>query len=42
MNQMLAELCHQPVEKIAHDTERDYYMSAQEAKEYRLIDEILS
>ena len=42
MNQMLAELCHQSVEKIAHDTERDYYMSAQEAKEYRLIDEILS
>ena len=42
MNQMLAELCHQQNKKIAHDTERDYYMSAQEAKEYRLIDEILS
>lgn len=42
MNQLLAELCHQPIEKIAHDTERDYYMSSQEALEYHIIDEILS
>ena len=42
MNNMLAKLCNQPVEKIAHDTERDYYMSAIEAKEYHIIDEILS
>ena len=42
MNSMLAKLCNQPVEKIAHDTERDYYMSAIEAKEYHIVDEILS
>ena len=42
MNELLAELCKQPKEKIAHDTERDYYMSAKEALEYHIIDEILS
>lgn len=42
MNQLLSELCHQPKEKIAHDTERDYYMSAKEALDYHIIDEILS
>ena len=42
MNELLAELCHRPQEKIAHDTERDYYMSAKEALEYHIIDEILS
>lgn len=42
MNQLLSELCQQPIEKIAHDTERDYYMSAEEALEYHIIDEILS
>lgn len=42
MNELLAKLCNQPQEKIAHDTERDYYMSAKEALEYHIIDEILS
>lgn len=42
MNELLAKLCSQPIEKIAHDTERDYYMSAKEALEYHIIDEILS
>ena len=42
MNDLLAELTHQSVERIAHDTERDYYMSATEALEYHIIDEILS
>lgn len=42
MNSLLAELCNQTIEKITHDTERDYYMSAQEALEYHIIDEILS
>lgn len=42
MNQLLSELCNQSIEKIAHDTERDYYMSSQEALEYHIIDEILS
>ncbi|MFQ5825981.1 MAG: ATP-dependent Clp protease proteolytic subunit [Dehalococcoidia bacterium] len=31
----------QPVEKIAHDTDRDFYLNAEEAKEYGLVDEIL-
>ncbi len=42
MNTLLAKLCKQPKEKIVHDTERDYYMSAMEALEYNIIDEILS
>lgn len=42
MNTLLAELCHQSIEKITHDTERDYYMSAKEALDYHIIDEILS
>ena len=42
MNELLAELTQQSVERIAHDTERDYYMSAREALEYHIIDEILS
>ena len=42
MNSLLAKHCKQSIEKIANDTERDYYMSAQEALEYQQIDEILS
>ena len=42
MNEMLAYFCKQSVEKITNDTERDYYMSAKEALEYHLVDEILS
>ena len=41
LNQMLADNTGKPLETIAHDVERDYYMSAEEAKEYGLIDEIL-
>ena len=40
MNRILAELCNQPVEKVAADTERDNYMTAEEALEYGLIDKI--
>ena len=32
----------QPMEKIAHDTDRDFYLSAEQAVEYGLVDEILS
>ncbi|NLM13995.1 MAG: ATP-dependent Clp endopeptidase proteolytic subunit ClpP [Epulopiscium sp.] len=42
MNQMLSENTGQPLEKIERDVERDYFMSAQEAKEYGLIDEVIS
>ena len=41
LNQMMAEHTGNPVEKVARDVERDYFMSAHEAKEYGLIDEIL-
>jgi ATP-dependent Clp protease protease subunit len=32
----------QPIEKISHDTERDYFMSADEAKEYGIIDAVIA
>ena len=38
---MLAENTGQPYEKIATDTDRDYYLTAEQATEYGLIDEIL-
>lgn len=41
MNRLLAQHTGQPVEKIAKDTERDYFMSAEEAKAYGLVDEII-
>ncbi len=42
MNELLAFHTKQPLEKITNDTERDYYMTAKEALEYHLIDEILT
>ncbi len=42
MNQMLSEMTGQPLEKIEADTERDNYMSAEKAKEYGLIDNVIS
>ena len=41
LNTMLSENTGQPYEKVAADTERDYYMSAQEAAEYGLIDSVI-
>ncbi len=41
LNRILAENTGQPIERIAADTERDYYMSAQEALEYGIIDTII-
>ncbi len=40
LNEILSHHTGQPLEKIAQDTERDYFMSAQEAKEYGIIDEV--
>jgi len=40
MNKILAEKTGQPLEKIEKDTERDYYMTAEEAKEYGLVDQV--
>ena len=41
LNKILAEATGQPIEVIERDTERDNFMSAQEAAEYGLIDEII-
>ena len=41
LNEILAKHCGQPLDKIAKDTERDYFMSGDEAKEYGLIDEVI-
>jgi ATP-dependent Clp protease protease subunit len=42
LNQILAQHTSQPVERIAKDTDRDFYMTAQEAKDYGLVDDILN
>ena len=42
LNRILAENTGQTLKKIAQDTERDYYLSADEAKEYGLVDEVIS
>ncbi|MDU9767090.1 ATP-dependent Clp endopeptidase proteolytic subunit ClpP [Helicobacter pylori] len=41
MNSILAQNSGQNLEQIAKDTDRDFYMSAKEAKEYGLIDKVL-
>ena len=41
MRQILAGHTGQSYEKIARDTDRDYYLSAEEAKEYGLVDDVL-
>ncbi|CED92883.1 MULTISPECIES: ATP-dependent Clp endopeptidase proteolytic subunit ClpP [Romboutsia] len=42
LNQILSERTGQPLEKIQMDTERDNFMSSTEAKEYGLIDEVIT
>jgi len=42
LNELYAKHTGQPIDKIKHDTERDNFMSAAEAKEYGLIDEVLT
>ena len=41
LNSIIAKCTGKPVEKVAEDTERDWYMNAQEALEYGMVDEIL-
>jgi ATP-dependent Clp protease, protease subunit len=41
MNQILAEKTGQPIEKMRKDTDRDFFMSAEEAKEYGVIDKVI-
>ncbi len=42
INKILSERTGQPLEKIAKDTDRDNFMTAQEAKEYGIIDEVIT
>ena len=41
LNNILAERTGQPLEKIEKDSDRDYFLSAEEAKEYGLIDQVI-
>jgi len=42
LNQSMAEMTGQPLDKIAKDTDRDYFLSAAEAVEYGLIDRVIA
>ena len=42
LNEILSKHCNQPIEKVERDADRDFFMGAGEAKEYGLIDEIMS
>lgn len=42
LNRILAERTGQPLSRIQNDTERDYFMSSSEAKEYGIIDEVFA
>lgn len=39
---IIADHTGQPVDKVAHDTDRDFYLSAEQAVEYHIVDEILA
>jgi len=41
LNEMLATHCGQPIERIRTDTERDYIMTAEQGKEYGIIDDVI-
>jgi ATP-dependent Clp protease protease subunit len=41
LNEIMAQHTGQPIDRINRDTERDFYMSGQQAKEYGLIDEVI-
>ena len=41
LNKILSENTNQPIEKIKNDVERDYFMDAEEAKSYGLVDEVI-
>ena len=42
LNQMLADATGQPLSRIEQDTERDYYLTAEEAKAYGLVDDVIA
>jgi ATP-dependent Clp protease protease subunit len=41
LDEIIAKHTGQPLDKVAKDTERDYFMSAQEAKEYKIVDRVI-
>jgi ATP-dependent Clp protease protease subunit len=41
LDEIIAKHTGQPLEKVAKDTERDYFMSAEEAKDYNLVDRVI-
>ena len=42
LNQILADHTSQPLERIAEDTDRAFFLGAEQAKEYGLVDDLLS
>jgi ATP-dependent Clp protease protease subunit len=42
LNQILAKHTGQPMDRIQRDTERDFFMSAEEAKEYGIVDKVIT
>ena len=42
LNESLAERTGQPIEKIRRDTDRDFFMTSQEAKDYGIIDDVIT
>ena len=42
LNKILAERTGQPLERIEKDTERDYFLSAEEAQAYGLVDQVIA
>jgi ATP-dependent Clp protease protease subunit len=42
LNQLLSENTGQPLSRIEVDTERDYYLTADEAKAYGLVDDVIA
>ncbi len=42
LNEMMAEHTGQPLEKLSDDVERDYFLTAQQAKDYGLVDDVLT
>jgi ATP-dependent Clp protease protease subunit len=41
INKILAKHTHQPLDKIERETDRDFFMSAEQAKEYGIIDDVI-
>ena len=42
LDEIIAKHTGQDLEKVAKDTERDYFMSAEEAKEYNIVDRVIA